>query len=122
MNQVIVPPITPTSSGLDLSATSMMGMVRYAGVLDIAFQPIVDNHQQGQVIAQRLAGQLDRAGDTFQTQIGAFLGVIADQCPGAVDTQHAAAEGRGFPRSPAGVLAGTGDEVESVDACALGMG
>ncbi len=44
MNQVIVTPIAPTSSGLDLSATSMMGMVRYAGVLDIAFQPIVDIH------------------------------------------------------------------------------
>ena len=44
MNQVIVPPIAPTSSGLDLSSTSMMGMVRYAGVLDIAFQPIVDIH------------------------------------------------------------------------------
>ena len=44
MNQVIVSPIAPTTSGLDLSTTSMMGMVRYAGVLDIAFQPIVDIH------------------------------------------------------------------------------
>jgi len=44
MNQAVVSPIAPSTSGLDLSATSMMGLVRYAGVLDIAFQPIVDIH------------------------------------------------------------------------------
>jgi len=44
MNQVIVPSVTPTSGGLDLSFSNMMGLVRYAGVLDIAFQPIVDIH------------------------------------------------------------------------------
>ncbi len=44
MNQVVVSPVAPSSSGLDLSSTSMMALVRYAGVLDIAFQPIVDIH------------------------------------------------------------------------------
>src|SRR6202012_159410 len=44
MNQVVVSPIAPSSSGLDLSSSNMMGLVRYAGVLDIAFQPIVDIH------------------------------------------------------------------------------
>lgn len=44
VNQVAVPPLSPTTSGLDLSGSSMMGLVRYAGVLDIAFQPIVDIH------------------------------------------------------------------------------
>lgn len=49
MNQVAVSPIAPSSSGLDLSSSSMLGLVRYAGVLDIAFQPIVDIHT-GRVI------------------------------------------------------------------------
>jgi EAL domain-containing protein (putative c-di-GMP-specific phosphodiesterase class I)/GGDEF domain-containing protein len=44
MNQVAVPPISPTSRGLDLSTSSMTGLLRYAGSLDVAFQPIVDIH------------------------------------------------------------------------------
>ncbi len=44
MNQLTVPPLNPTSAGLDLSTSTMMGLFRYAGVLDIAFQPIVDIH------------------------------------------------------------------------------
>ncbi len=44
MNQAAVPHIAPGSKGLDLSRSNMMGLVRYAGVLDIAFQPIVDIH------------------------------------------------------------------------------
>jgi EAL domain-containing protein (putative c-di-GMP-specific phosphodiesterase class I)/GGDEF domain-containing protein len=44
MNQVVVPPIAPSRSVGDISASSLMGRVRYAGALDIAFQPIVDIH------------------------------------------------------------------------------
>jgi diguanylate cyclase (GGDEF)-like protein len=44
MNSVIaVPPIMPSSHTYDLQ-DSIMSMVRYAGVLDIAFQPVVDIH------------------------------------------------------------------------------
>jgi len=44
MNQVTLMPIAPTSS-LDYSPSgNMAAMIRYAGVLDIAFQPIVDIH------------------------------------------------------------------------------
>jgi len=44
MNQTVVSPIASGTGGLDLSMTSVTDMVRYAGVLDIAFQPIVDIH------------------------------------------------------------------------------
>jgi len=45
MNQVTVMPIAPTTSGLDFSpSNNMAALIRYAGVLDIAFQPIVDIH------------------------------------------------------------------------------
>jgi diguanylate cyclase (GGDEF)-like protein len=44
MNQVTVSQITPSNTGLDLGSSSIMGLIRYAGVLDIAFQPIVDIH------------------------------------------------------------------------------
>ena len=48
MIQITVPPIAPTTRGLAISPIDgpggIMSQVRYAGVLDIAFQPIVDIH------------------------------------------------------------------------------
>lgn len=44
MNQVVMSPLAPSSRGLDLSTSNMAVRMRYAGTLDIAFQPIVDIH------------------------------------------------------------------------------
>lgn len=44
MNQVAVSPVAPSSTSLDLSRSSALGLERYVGVLDIAFQPVVDIH------------------------------------------------------------------------------
>ncbi len=67
MNQVTVP-IAPSSRGLDLSTSSIMGRMRYAGALDIAFQPIVDIHT-GRVFGfEALTRNVESLGFTSPTE------------------------------------------------------
>ena len=44
MNQVMLPPLSPSRGSANFPMSNMAAQMRYAGTLDIAFQPIVDIH------------------------------------------------------------------------------